>query len=119
MKKWHDYLDYARRAYHNTLFNVEITDKFVFPLMRTFRLMLIGYMSILKNTMCLFMHGCLFMTNHVHLLMTPKTKDGISKLMQSLGRRYVRYFNYRINGVWPYVVHYVNCKACPFIRVCV
>lgn len=39
-------------------------------------------------------HAWVFMTNHVHLLMTPETKDGISKLMQSLGRRYVRYFNY-------------------------
>jgi putative transposase len=34
------------------------------------------------------------MTNHVHLLMTPHTKDGIGKLMQSLGRYYVQYFNY-------------------------
>jgi len=39
-------------------------------------------------------HAWVFMTNHVHLLMTPETNDGISKLMQSLGRRYVRYFNY-------------------------
>ncbi len=38
-------------------------------------------------------HAWVFMTNHVHLLMTPETKEGISKLMQSLGRRYVRYFN--------------------------
>ena len=40
-----------------------------------------------------FIHTWVFMTNHVHLLMTPKTKEDISKLMQSLGRRYVRYFN--------------------------
>ena len=33
------------------------------------------------------------MTNHVHLLCTPTSQEGISKLMQSLGRQYVRYFN--------------------------
>ncbi len=33
------------------------------------------------------------MTNHVHLLMTPEEKDGISRVMQSLGRRYVQYVN--------------------------
>jgi len=40
-------------------------------------------------------HAYVCMTNHVHLLMTPATEDGISKTMQSLGRRYVQYFNYR------------------------
>jgi putative transposase len=35
------------------------------------------------------------MSNHVHLLMTPHTKDGIGKVMQSLGRYYVQYFNYK------------------------
>lgn len=39
-------------------------------------------------------HAWVLMTNHVHLLVTPKTTDGISRLMQSIGRRYVRYFNY-------------------------
>jgi len=38
-------------------------------------------------------HAWVFMTNHVHLLVTPKTVDGISKLMQTVGRHYVRYFN--------------------------
>jgi putative transposase len=39
-------------------------------------------------------HGWIFMTNHVHLLLTPKHNDSVSRLMQSLGRRYVGYFNY-------------------------
>jgi len=34
------------------------------------------------------------MTNHVHLMMTPQTADGISRAMQSIGRRYVYYFNH-------------------------
>ncbi|WP_332840108.1 transposase [Stenotrophomonas sp. Iso1] len=33
------------------------------------------------------------MTNHVHLLITPTQTGAISRLMQSLGRRYVRYIN--------------------------
>jgi putative transposase len=34
------------------------------------------------------------MTNHVHLMMTPQAVDGISKAMQTIGRRYVYYFNH-------------------------
>ena len=39
-------------------------------------------------------HGWVFMTNHVHLLATPSHDDSLSRLMQFLGRLYVRYFNY-------------------------
>jgi putative transposase len=38
-------------------------------------------------------HAFVLMTNHVHLLMTPVTEKGVSQLMQSLGRYYVRYIN--------------------------
>ena len=38
-------------------------------------------------------HAWVFMTNHVHLLMTPEKPDGVSRCMQYLGRHYVRYFN--------------------------
>ena len=45
-------------------------------------------------------HGCLvhcyvLMTNHVHLLITPQQENGLAKTMQSIGGRYVRYFNRR------------------------
>ena len=45
-------------------------------------------------------HAYILMTNHVHLLLTPKTKEGVSCLMQALGRYYVRYINqsYRRSG---------------------
>ena len=33
------------------------------------------------------------MANHVYLLVTPQRGDGISKLMQSIGWRYVAYIN--------------------------
>ena len=39
-------------------------------------------------------HGWMFMTNHVHLLATPSDHTSLSRLMQFLGRLYVRYFNY-------------------------
>jgi putative transposase len=35
------------------------------------------------------------MTNHVHLLMSPGTTDGIGRVLQSVGRRYVGRFNKR------------------------
>ena len=38
-------------------------------------------------------HSYVLMTNHVHLLMTPSNENGVSLLMQSLGRYYVRYIN--------------------------
>jgi putative transposase len=43
------------------------------------------------------LHAYVLMTNHVHLLMTPQTTQGISKVMQSVGRYYVQYFNYPKN----------------------
>ena len=41
----------------------------------------------------LSIHGWVFMTNHVHLLVTPQSDHALSKTMQTLGRRYVHYFN--------------------------
>jgi len=38
-------------------------------------------------------HAYVFMTNHIHLLLTPNKENSIAKAMQSLGRRYVQYFN--------------------------
>ena len=45
-------------------------------------------------------HAYVLMTNHVHLLMTPCRTNAIAKVVQSLGRRYVRYINatYRRSG---------------------
>ena len=38
-------------------------------------------------------HAYVLMDNHFHLLLTPSTADGLPKMMQAVGRRYVRYFN--------------------------
>jgi len=40
-------------------------------------------------------HAWVLMTNHVHILCTPQQEGAISRMMQSLGRRYVQYFNYQ------------------------
>ena len=40
-------------------------------------------------------HAYVLMGNHVHLLLTPAHEHGPARMMQSLGRRYVRYFNKR------------------------
>src|SRR5437762_9245888 len=45
-------------------------------------------------------HAYVFMTNHVHLLVTPMLATSVPKMMQSIGRIYVQYFNstYRRTG---------------------
>lgn len=40
-------------------------------------------------------HAYVLMTNHVHLLVTPRKEGGIGKMMQMVGRYYVQYFNKR------------------------
>jgi putative transposase len=65
-------------------------------------------------------HGCeihayVLMTNHVHLLVTPRKSLAIAKLMQSVGRHYVRYVNdrYRRSGtLWEgrYKASPVDCE---------
>jgi putative transposase len=48
-------------------------------------------------------HAYVLMTNHVHILVTPYRKEGIGKMMQTLGRYYVQYFNYcyrRTGTLW-------------------
>ncbi len=40
-------------------------------------------------------HAYVLMDNHFHLLVTPATVDGLPKMMQAVGRRYVQYFNRR------------------------
>jgi len=46
------------------------------------------------------LHAYVLMTNHVHLLLTPKKAEAVPRLVISLGRRYVQYVNrtYRRTG---------------------
>ena len=48
-------------------------------------------------------HAYVLMTNHVHLLASPETEHSLPKTLQSVGRRYVQYFNYsygRTGTLW-------------------
>lgn len=48
-------------------------------------------------------HAYVFMTNHVHLLVTPQNEHSITHMMQDLGRKYVRYINHtykRTGTLW-------------------
>ena len=49
--------------------------------------------SSLKQYDC-DLHTYVLMTNHFHFLLTPHTVKALSGLMQSIGRRYVRYVRY-------------------------
>lgn len=72
------------------------------------------YLDELRDAACRYgcaVHAYVLMTNHVHLLLTPARTGCVSTMMQSLGRRYVRYINdrYRRTGtLWE-----GRFKACP------
>jgi putative transposase len=54
------------------------------------------YLGLLTELAPLFgcsIHAFVFMSNHVHMLMTPESGDGPSCLMKHLGQRYVQHFN--------------------------
>lgn len=54
------------------------------------------FLALLTEQAAIFkvaVHAYVLMDNHVHLLATPETDDGLPKLMQAVGRSYVRYFN--------------------------
>ena len=49
------------------------------------------------------LHAYVLMTNHVHLLLTPKKADLVPRLIMSIGRRYVQYINrtyHRTGTLW-------------------
>ncbi|MBP6597703.1 MAG: transposase [Arenimonas sp.] len=41
-------------------------------------------------------HAYVLMTNHVHLLATPQSAGAVGRMMQGIGRNYVRYLNDRL-----------------------
>lgn len=40
-------------------------------------------------------HAYVLMTNHTHILVTPSTRESVSRLLQYVGRRYVPYVNHQ------------------------
>ncbi|MEC5217763.1 putative transposase [Actimicrobium sp. GrIS 1.19] len=45
------------------------------------------------------LHAYVLMPNHLHLLATPSDKEGLSRMMQWIGRHYVPYFNRKYQRV--------------------
>ena len=48
-------------------------------------------------------HAYVLMTNHVHLLLTPRAEFAIAQVMKLLGQRYTQYVNYtyrRTGSIW-------------------
>jgi putative transposase len=64
------------------------------------------YLAFLKDAATkhqVAIHAFVLMTNHVHLLLTPSDPQGVSRMMQDLGRKYVQYFNFtygRTGTLW-------------------
>ena len=67
------------------------------------------------------LHAYVLMTNHVHLLLTPKYAEAVPKLIISLGRRYVQYINrtYRRTGtLWDSRYKSSSVQAEPYLLAC-
>jgi putative transposase len=54
---------------------------------------LLGLLDEYARKFQVAIHAYVLMSNHLHLLATPASADGVPQLMQALGRSYVRYFN--------------------------
>lgn len=58
------------------------------------------------------LHAYVLMTNHVHLLVSPGTADGLGRFMKRLGQRYVQHINWvyqRTGTLWE--GRYRSCLA--------
>ncbi len=63
----------------------------------------LDWLKVAANEQGLAIHAYVLMTNHVHLLVTPEQEQSIGKTLQSLGRRYVQYYNFaygRTGTLW-------------------
>ncbi len=64
------------------------------------------FLTILKHEterLGVRVHAYVLMRNHVHLLATPEQPTSLPRTMQSIGRRYVQFFNHRYartGGLW-------------------
>ncbi|WP_084456747.1 transposase [Desulfogranum mediterraneum] len=54
----------------------------------------VGWLKEYSGKYKVDVHSWVMMSNHVHLLCTPRQAGSVSLMMQALGRRYVRYFNF-------------------------
>ena len=63
----------------------------------------VRWLQVAAQKYSLAIHAYVLMTNHFHLLVTPHQQQSIGKVIQSVGRRYVQYFNFcygRTGTLW-------------------
>jgi putative transposase len=63
----------------------------------------LGWLAEAAKRWSCAVHAYVLMTNHVHLLVTPQDREGVSRMMQYLRRRYVPYVNHeygRTGTLW-------------------
>ncbi|MDN5871629.1 MAG: transposase [Nitrococcus sp.] len=63
----------------------------------------LGWLEEYAQASACTIHAYALMTNHVHLLLTPRAPGGASELMKRLGQRYVQYVNrttFRSGTLW-------------------
>jgi putative transposase len=56
----------------------------------------LGWLGDAAERYGLAIHAYVLMPNHIHLLASPRDAESLPRTMQSVGRRYVRYLNRRI-----------------------
>ncbi len=64
---------------------------------------LLAHLAAALQEQGLALHAYVLMPNHLHLLLTPGSAEGIGRALQSLGRRYVAAFNrrhHRSGSLW-------------------
>jgi putative transposase len=54
---------------------------------------MLGYVDAHARTFGVAVHAYVLMENHFHLLLTPRSAEALPRMMQAVGRSYVRYFN--------------------------
>jgi len=66
-------------------------------------------------------HAYVLMTNHVHVLTTPRREHAVPRMMQSVGRRYVQYINKknrRTGTLWEGRYRASLVEAEPYLLTC-
>ncbi len=82
------------------------------------------YLDCMRDAMHRYdaaLHAYVLMTNHVHMVLTPRRSESLARILQSVGRRYVRYFNdtYRRTGtLWEGRYKSTVIDSAPYLLCC-
>jgi len=82
---------------------------------------MLGDLAELCRAQALALHAYVLMPGHFHLLLTPADATGLSRAMQALGRRYVRWYNARYarrGTLWEGRFHSTIVEPAAFLLDC-